>query len=262
MRENKLKAIWAEGGAALNGWLHLPSHYAAETMAHQGWDSLTIDMQHGPVGYEAALQLLTAISTTDTVPVARVPWNEPGIIMKMLDAGAAGIICPMVNTRAECEAFVQACRYPPVGYRSYGPNRAKLYGGADYADTAHQTVVTFAMIETAEAVENVDAILSVEGLDALYVGPADLSRSMGKTAVDYDAEPLTGAVDKIIASAQKHGIVLGGHTGSPEIALGLIERGFQFVTVGSDARLLAAGSQAIITAVKGGASDVDESGPY
>jgi hypothetical protein len=123
MRPNRLRQIWQEGGAAVNGWLQLPHGFAAEVMAAQGWDSLTIDMQHGPVGYDTALTMLQAMSASDVTPLARVPWNEPGIIMKMLDAGCYGIICPMVNSAEEAKRFVGACRYPPKGYRSFGPTR-------------------------------------------------------------------------------------------------------------------------------------------
>src|SRR3954467_9765590 len=113
MRENRIRTLWAAGKAAVNGWLAIPSVFSAETMAHAGWDALTIDMQHGVVDYGAAVSMLTAISTTAVAPVVRVPWLDPGIIMKMLDAGAYGIICPMVNTRADAERFVSAMCYPP-----------------------------------------------------------------------------------------------------------------------------------------------------
>jgi 4-hydroxy-2-oxoheptanedioate aldolase len=177
MRENRLRKIWQEGGTAVNGWLHVPSSFSAEVMAHSGWDSLTIDMQHGPVDYGSLVPMLQAISTTDTVPVVRVPWNDPGLIMRVLDAGCYAVICPMINTREEAEAFVGACRYPPEGYRSYGPYRATLYGGQDYTDHANETVVTMAMIETQQALENLDEILGVNGLDAIFVGPSDLGQS-------------------------------------------------------------------------------------
>jgi 4-hydroxy-2-oxoheptanedioate aldolase len=263
MRENRLRQIWQEGGAALNGWLHLANSYAAEVMANACWDSLTIDMQHGPVGYESAVLMLQAISTTNTVPLARVPWNEPGIIMKMLDAGCYGIICPMVNSRAECETFVGACRYPPMGYRSNGINRVKYYAGSGYFEHSNETIVTMAMIETAVALQNIDDILSVPGLDALYIGPSDLSISLGQTkGVTYTEPPLSDAVETIIASAHQHNIVLGAHTSSAADALYLIGKGFQFVTVGSDARLLTGGSQEIVTAVKGQQSSPKASGPY
>ena len=104
-------------------------------MAHQGWDSLTIDLQHGVVDYQTAVGMLQAISTTAVVPMVRVPWLDPGIVMKMLDAGSYGVICPMINNRDEAETFVRACRYPPRGSRSMGPIRATLYAGDDYAVT-------------------------------------------------------------------------------------------------------------------------------
>jgi len=179
MRQNRLRSIWRSGGAAVNGWLCIPSSFSAETMAHQGWDSLTIDLQHGIVDYPAMISMLQAISTTDTVPIARVPWLEPGILGKTLDAGAYGVICPMINTREDAQKLVAYTHYVPRGTRSFGPLRAQLYGGADYFQHANDTIVTFAMIETAHALDHVDDILSVEGLDAIYIGPADLSLALG-----------------------------------------------------------------------------------
>ena len=161
MRENRLRAIWKSGGAAVNGWLAIPNSFSAETMAHQGWDSLTIDLQHGVVDYQAMVTMLQAISTTATVPVVRVPWLEPGILMKTLDAGAYGVICPMVNTREDAQKLVACTHYAPRGTRSFGPVRALLYGGADYPQHANDTIVSFAMIETAQALDNLDDILSV-----------------------------------------------------------------------------------------------------
>ena len=134
MRANRIREIWQAAATAVNGWLAIPNSFSAETMAHQGWDSLTIDMQHGVVDYQAAVAMLTAISTTPVTPMVRVPWNDPGTIMKMLDAGAYGVICPMVNTREDAETFVAAAHYPPLGSRSFGPIRALLYGGADYGN--------------------------------------------------------------------------------------------------------------------------------
>src|SRR5436190_3180108 len=115
MRENRIRTIWKSGGAVVNGWLAIPTAFSAETMAHQGWDSLTIDLQHGVVDYQTAVGMLQAISTTEAVPMVRVPWLDPGIVMNMLDAGSYGVICPMINNAAEAETFVRACRYPPRG---------------------------------------------------------------------------------------------------------------------------------------------------
>jgi 4-hydroxy-2-oxoheptanedioate aldolase len=251
MRENRLRSIWASGGAAVNGWLAIPSSFAAETMAQQGWDTLTVDLQHGVVDYATMIPMLQAISTTDTVPVVRVPWLEPGILMKTLDAGAYAVICPMVSTRQDAQRLVACTNYAPQGTRSFGPVRATLYGGADYFRHANRTIVRFAMIETAQALDNLDAILSVEGLDAVYIGPSDLSISLGCQPAFDDLEPKAAqAVDHILARARHHGVVAGIHNGTPEAALARIARGFQFVTISSDARLLAAGAQQILSKMR------------
>jgi 4-hydroxy-2-oxoheptanedioate aldolase len=263
MRPNTIRSIWQSGGCVLNGWLHAPSPFVSEVMAHSGWDSLTLDMQHGVIDYGAALGMLQAISTTAVVPLARVPWNEPGIVMKLLDAGCYGIICPMVNTRAECEAFVGACRYPPLGYRSIGPLRATLYAGDDYAAHANDTILTLAMIETRAAVDNLEAILSTPGLDAIYIGPADLSQNFGYAAKLDPTEPeIVDLIDRIVASAKQHGIVAGMHTGSVEYARRMAERGLQFVTIGSDMRLMAAAAQHTTAAFKHRSEQSGGSGVY
>jgi len=126
MRPNLLRRIWSEGRPALNGWLAIPNGFAAETMAHQGWDTLTVDMQHGVVDYQAMVGLLQAISTTPVVPLVRVPWLEPGILMKSLDAGAYGVICPMINTREDAQKLVAWTHYAPRGTRSFGPDRKSV----------------------------------------------------------------------------------------------------------------------------------------
>jgi 4-hydroxy-2-oxoheptanedioate aldolase len=251
MRANKLREIWAGGGAAVNGWLAIPNSFSAETMAHQGWDTLTIDLQHGVVDYATMLPMLQAISTTPTVPLVRVPWLEPGILMKTLDAGAYGVICPMVNSADDAAKLVAWTHYAPQGTRSFGPVRALLYGGADYPQHANETIVTFAMIETAQALDNLDAILAVEGLDAVYIGPSDLSLSLGCKPTFDDLDPTAAqAVDHIVARAKAHGVVAGIHNGSPEAARARIAKGFQFVTVSSDARLMAAGAQQVVAAMR------------
>jgi 4-hydroxy-2-oxoheptanedioate aldolase len=251
VRENRLRKFWQEGRTAVNGWLHVPSSFSAEVMAHAGWDSLTIDMQHGPVDYESLIPMLQAISTTDTVPVVRVLWNDPGLLMRVLDAGCYAVICPMINTREEAEAFVGACRYPPEGSRSSGPYRATLYGGQDYAEHANETVVTMAMIETREALDNLDEIVGVQGLDALFVGPSDLGQDLGYGAgTDREEPELVEAIDRVQATAREHGLAAGIFTGSPEYASRMVEKGFRFVTISSDARLMAAAAAAAITALE------------
>ena len=263
MRANKLREIWQSGGAAVNGWLAIPSSFSAETMAHQGWDTLTIDLQHGVIDYAQMVTMLQAISTTATVPVVRVPWLEPGILMKSLDAGAYGVICPMVNTREDAQKLVAYTHYAPRGTRSYGPIRALLYGGADYPQHANDTIVTFAMIETAQALDNLDAILSVEGLDAIYIGPSDLSLALGCTPTFDDLDPKAAeAVDHILERAKAHGVVAAIHNGTPEAALKRIAKGFQFVTISSDARLMAAGAQQVMSKMRAGLPSAAQPGSY
>jgi 4-hydroxy-2-oxoheptanedioate aldolase len=172
--------------------------------------------------------------------------------MKTLDAGAWGVICPMVNTREDAQKFVAWTNYAPQGARSYGPVRALLYGGADYPQHANRTIVRFAMIETAQALDNLDAILSVEGLDAVYIGPSDLSLALGCRPVFDDVDPpVAQAIEHICERAGAHGVVAGVHNGVPDVALARVAKGFRFVTVGSDARLLAAGSQQMLARMRG-----------
>lgn len=252
MRENRLRTIWSEGGTVVNGWLHVPSSFSAEVMAHAGLDSLTIDMQHGPVDYGSLVPMLQAISTTDTVPVVRVPWNDPGTIMRVLDAGCYAVICPMVDTREQAEAFVGACRYPPAGYRSYGPYRAVLYGGEDYTEYADETVVTIAMIETREALKNLDGIMDVNGLDAVFVGPSDLGQSLGYgPGPDREEPEVVEAIDRVLDAARDHGLASGIFAGSTEYALRMVEKGFNFVNVSTEVRLMAGAAAEIVAKLKG-----------
>jgi 4-hydroxy-2-oxoheptanedioate aldolase len=215
------------------------------------------------VDYQAMVGMLQAISTTSTVPVVRVPWLEPGALMKALDAGAYGVICPMVNTREDAQRLVAYTHYAPRGTRSFGPVRALLYGGPDYPQQANDTIVTFAMIETAQALDNLDDILSVEGLDAVYIGPSDLSLALGCRPVFDDVDPpVAQAIDHILSRAKAHGLVAGIHNGDPAVALARIAKGFQFVTVSSDARIMAAGSQQLLSRMRAAPAATPSSSTY
>jgi len=252
MKDNRLRTLWKQDRAAVNGWLAIPDSFSAEVMARQGWDSLTIDLQHGVVDYQKMVTMLQATTTTETVPVVRVPWLEPGILMKSLDAGAQALICPMINTREEAQKFVAWTSYAPRGTRSFGPVRAAMVLGADYPTAANDHIVRFAMIETAQALDNLDAILSVEGLDAIYIGPSDLSLSLGCKPVFDDVEPKAAqAIEHIVERARAHGIVAGIHNGLPRVAKARIDLGFRFVTLSSDARMLISGSQELLGAMRG-----------
>ena len=247
MRPNRVREIWQGGGAVINGWCNIPGAFGAEIMAHLGWDSLVVDMQHGVIDYQMMVSMLQAISTTAVTPMVRVPWNDPAQVMKALDAGAYGVICPMINSRRECEAFVGACRYAPKGYRSSGPIRAALYGGPDYHAKADETILALAMIETREALGRLDEILPAPGLDAIYVGPSDLSISLGHPpGLDKGDDFMLSALTAILEGCRRHGLKAGIHTGSTAYAKRMIAMGFDFVTVLGDARLLTlAGQQAV-----------------
>ena len=252
MRKNKLKKFIKEGKPIINGWLQIPSSFSAEVMAHQGWDSLTIDMQHGVVDYPNALQMLQAISTTDVMPLARVNWNEPGQIMKILDAGCYGVICPMVSNKFEAEKFVQACMYPPKGYRSFGPIRGLIYGGPDYGEYANDEVLKLAMIETKEALDKLDEIMSTPGVDGIYIGPADLSLAIGeKPSFDNpEGSPQYKKIVEILDHAKKNNIAAGIHNASAEYAKKMIDIGFNLVTIGSDQKALTTGAKSEISKIK------------
>ena len=250
MRENPLRSAFDRGAAVLNGWLHIPSSVSAEAMAHAGFDSLTVDLQHGPIGFESALGMLQAISTTATVPMARVPWNDPAAIMRVLDAGAYGVICPLVDDREACERFVAACRYPPAGIRSWGPTRARLYARGYAAAQADRLVVTIAMIETAEALENLKEIVSTPGLDAVYVGPADLGLSLGREPGEFFAdESAEGVLGAVVHACRDSGVAPGIHTSDLDQARRALSLGYRFVTVASDLGYLSGRAAEVVDAL-------------
>ena len=240
MRKNKLKEIFkSTDEVATSGWLHIPNSWTAEIMANAGWDCITVDMQHGLMNIETAMQMLQAISTTNTVPLARSLWNEPSGIMRLLDSGAYGIICPMINNRAECKAFVGACRYPPEGYRSLGPTRARVYGGADYGEHANSEILTFAMVETKESAENIEEIVTVNGLDAIFIGSGDLKLAYtGKATHVGQSEEYDKAVETVLKSCKKHNIVPGIWCATIEDAQFRKAQGFRFIALKSDSMML------------------------
>lgn len=254
MTLGNLRAQFADGGKAVNGWCAIPSTVTAEIMGRQGFDLMTVDLQHGLIDYQIALGMLQVLQSLPAPVLARVPWNEPGILMKCLDAGFAGIICPMVNTAEEARRLVAATRYAPLGIRSYGPTRAGMVHGADYAKVANAEVLVLAMIETRAALENLDAILGVEGIDGIYVGPADLGLSMGYApTLDPTAPEVLAAIATILARAKDKGRVAGIHAGSAAMIRRLLAQGFDFASLLTDMRLFISSVAAQIAVVRGDA---------
>ena len=243
MIKNRLKERWEAGQATINGWLSIASPFSAEIMAAQGYDSLTVDVQHGVVDYAQAVTMFQAMRASGAVPLARVPWLDAGAIMKLLDSGAYGIICPMINSRAEAEQLVSYMRYPPLGTRSFGPTRVNFSAGSGYAAEANDQVLAIAMIETAEAMANLDEIVSAPGLNGVYIGPADLTLgiSEGRLAPGFDREEpeMVDAIQRVLSAAKSAGIRAGLHCGTPDYAAKAVGWGFDFVTIANDVRLLA-----------------------
>ena len=250
---NKVKQAWQAGQAVVNGWLAIPSAFSAEMYSQCGWDSVTVDMQHGVQDYQSCVACFQGMQPSGVTPMVRVPWNEPGIIGKVLDAGAYGVICPMVNTPDEAARLVQYSKYPPHGTRSNGPIRAGAYGSSGtYQKTANSEILVIPMIETKQAIENIGAILDVSGIDGIYVGPSDLSFSYGlEPKLDVEDPFILGIYEKLLAECGKRGVAAGLHCGSPAYANRMIKMGFKLVTISNEVGLMVNAAKAAVKATRG-----------
>jgi 4-hydroxy-2-oxoheptanedioate aldolase len=254
MTPNGIRRLWAEGKPVLNAWLSIGNAFTAEIIAGQGYDAVTVDQQHGFLGYEAMATMLQAIKASGVTPMVRVPWLSAGDIMKALDAGALGIICPMINSRAEAEQLVSYMRYPPHGQRSFGPTRAVFAHGSDYGQHADAEVLCFAMIETADGMKNLEEIVTTPGLDGVYIGPADLTLGLtGRkypTGFDREEPEMLDAIRTILKTAHDAGIRACLHCGQAAYAAKAVGWGFDLVTLLNDVRLLATAAQANVATTR------------
>lgn len=252
MRTNILKTALAECRPVINGWLAIPSGYSAEILGHQGYDAVTVDLQHGMIDFASALAMLQAISSTSAVPLVRVSDDTPAQIMRLLDAGAYGIICPMISTAEQAQRFVSACRYPPQGTRSFGPARGLLYGGADYPAHANKEILTLAMIETREGLANLDAILATDGLDGVFIGPNDLSLTLTGAASAESTHPdMLAAVERVVSRCREKNKIAGIFCTSGAAAARRIAEGFSFVTPANDVMQLGRASREAVALARG-----------
>ena len=235
MAPASLRDRCADGATALGAWISLRDPLLAEAAALAGFDYVVIDMQHGIADLADVVAMLPAMARTQAIPVVRVPWNEPGVIGRVLDAGALGVIIPLVNTVADAQRAVAACRYAPAGGRSIGPMVNRVRYGADYASVANEVVACVPMIETRQAVEDVDAILDVPGIDAVYMGPSDLSLTYGLSpVVDQHNDVFDDALQRVVDSCRRHGVIPGIHANAA-LAAKRHAAGFRMITVGFDA---------------------------
>lgn len=233
MRPNLVRTRLAAGEPVVNGWLSIGSGYAAEGVGHSGVHAVTVDLQHGMFGVGEALPMLQALSATPATPLVRVPSLDPARIMHCLDAGAYGIVCPMVSTPQDAAALVAACRYPPTGIRSFGPSRGLLFGGPDYVDRANDTVMAIPMIETAEGVERIDEILEVAGLDMVYLGPNDMAFALDGHTV-FPRPKSEQALAHVLARCTARDVPVGIFCTGAADARARLAQGFRLVTPGND----------------------------
>lgn len=239
MSSKSLRERWARGEPTLGVWCAIPSSVSTEIAARTGADFVCVDMQHGLVGYDDTLQMLQAIDTTPAAPVIRVPWNDPAVIGKALDFGAMTIIVPMTNTAVDAKEAVAACQYAPDGIRSFGPTRVGMREGPDYFPSAKDQVAVLPMIETAEALENVEEIAAVPGISGLFLGPFDLSVSIGLPPGNNDGDPqFDAAIERVVAACRKYSIT-AGILANAEVGAKRVRQGFGFVAVSMDFMALA-----------------------
>ena len=239
MRRNPVRERWAHGQAASNLWIDIGWPVTVETLGRLGYDSYTVDLQHSLIDRSVLVSLFQALSLGNGAPMVRVTQNDPGEIAFVLDAGAYGVICPTIETAAQCRAFVAACEYPPRGVRSWGPARGVMYGGADYFENYRGEILTIALIESAQGIRNLDAIAAVPGLDMLYLGPNDLGVSHGaKPSYTPNHPEVDRAMDLVVAAARRNSIAAGMHTASKEVALAAKAKGYTFLSLGYASKIM------------------------
>ncbi len=255
MKDNPLRKR-LESGPIFNGWVSSTAPMNAETMVSSGFDSITLDLQHGLIDYRGSLDVLPAIPASMPT-LARVAWLDPAHIQKTLDTGVVGIICPMVADLAGAKSFIEMASYPPVGYRSFGPTRAMPMWGGDYAEHANSWVVKLIMLEMRGALDDLEAILDLPGIDGVYIGPADLSLALGdKPSFDRTDDRFMGILERVSKACGERGLFAGIHTKAPSYAHRMAAMGLNFITVANDLGLIRDGATAALkVAREGGSSD-------
>lgn len=234
--KNKVKQLLYDGKVAIGAWVSINSIDVVEALSKVGLDWLLFDMEHGSLEVNDVQRLLPATNGTDTIPLVRVPWNDFVTIKRVLDVGAYGVMVPWVNTREEAEAVIKAVMYPPKGIRGFGPRRAVYYGlesNTEYFNRIGDEMLVIVQIETEDAINNIDEILSVKGIDVAFIGPYDLSANLGVFG-DVEHPKFRSAIEKVLNSCKRKGVAPGMAALSVEDAVEAIKRGFKFVSIGYD----------------------------
>lgn len=254
MKKNPVKAALRNGQPQVGTWLSLGSVFASRVMARVGFPWLTIDMEHSPIDWNEAANLFGCIADAGCVPLCRVPRGSHDLIKRALDAGAHGIVVPMVNTVEEAKVAIAACKYPPQGNRSVGGGLHSMNFDAtpgDYYKFANDEILVVLQTESPEGVENAEAIYSLPGVDAIFVGPNDLTAQMrGPDGIDPSPVELENMLQRILAAGKKVGTPVGLHTQSVEAVEKRIAEGWQFIALGSELRFMTTEAQKMVTALK------------
>ena len=249
-----LRSRLATGEPFLFSWLSIPSGQFAGQIARVPLDGACLDMQHGPIGFSDAVAMIGAINGAGRPAIVRTLWSDPAAPGQALDAGACAVIAPMINTRAQAEALVRAAKYPPMGARSWGGYTALQASGleaGEYLRKANQMTMVFSMVETVEALDNVDDIAATPGLDGLFVGPSDLSITLSMGAgIDRLGKNTLAAMEKVAAAAKANGIVAGAFGGGAEGVKAYLKLGFTFIAAVVDVDLLQIGTEALIKSIR------------
>jgi 4-hydroxy-2-oxoheptanedioate aldolase len=234
MRQDRFRTAAREGRTLLNAWLTFNAPFLIELIGEAGWDCITIDQQHGIGGNEALLQCLTATRAASLPAIVRVAENDPGLVGRALDAGAQGIMCPLIETIEDAEAFVQAVKYPPRGNRSWGPYRARLDHDGDYFTTANDWTIACPQIETRGALDGLEEILALDGVDMVCFGPNDLSVAL-TGRLDIHAKEVQEAMTLVLSKCREMSVMALIFANDAPFAKPLIEAGWDVVAVGTDA---------------------------
>jgi len=241
---NELKRRLKAGEQTYGVWTTIESPMVTELLSTLGFDYFVFDTEHSPLDIFQAQTLMQAMRGEGTTPIVRVWWNDLVAIKRALDIGAYGVVIPWVNNKNQAEIAVKACRYAPDGLRGCGPRRAALFD-PDYLRTADEEILIIAQIETREAVENIEDILSVDGIDVSYIGPADLSASHGHLG-DMSHPEVQEAIDRVFDASVAAGVATGVHMGSGKTIMDRVEKGYNFITVGNDLGFVRAGAKEIL----------------
>lgn len=254
MTREYLSARLKAGETIFSAWMSNPAKYVAQVVAQGSWDSVVVDMQHGTFDYESMLETVAIVTASGKAAIVRMPLGDEGMIGRILDSGAQGVICPMVNTGQDASRFGRETKFPPLGLRSWGPHRALDvldFDKNDYLAEANDFCLSWAMVETETALGNIDSIMSSKAIDGVFIGPNDLCVSLtGGKMVDPGEKVVMEAVDHILRKAHAHRVIPGIFANTPELARTYSDMGFKFITVANEIAYARIGGEFLLDMIR------------